>query len=76
MVKRIKSCITKLSVWYQEGEFQEEVHHDVGSQVQLSALQQLKDAGLEPVTLVDGYPTIAVAMSTKRVNLEPWRYQT
>jgi hypothetical protein len=43
---------------------------------QLSALQQLKDAGLEPVTLVDGYPTIAVAMSTKRVNMEPWRYQT
>ncbi|KAG1142282.1 hypothetical protein G6F37_008363 [Rhizopus arrhizus] len=29
---------------------------------QLSALQQFKDAGLEPVTLVDGYPTIAVAI--------------
>lgn len=42
---------------------------------QLSALQQLGDAGLEPVTLVNGDPTIAVAMSTKKVNMEPWRYQ-
>lgn len=41
----------------------------------LSALQQLKDAGLEPVTLVNGDPTIVVAMSTKKVNMEPWRYQ-
>ncbi|KAG0172635.1 hypothetical protein DFQ28_007651 [Apophysomyces sp. BC1034] len=42
---------------------------------QLSALQRLNDAGLEPVTLVNGDPTIAVAMSTKRVNMEPWRFQ-
>lgn len=40
---------------------------------QLSALQQLKYAGLEPVTLINGDPTIAVAISTKKVNMEPWR---
>ncbi|KAG2218997.1 hypothetical protein INT45_007659 [Circinella minor] len=48
---------------------------EITSENQLSALQQLKDAGLEPVTLVNGDPTIAVAMSTKKVNMEPWRYQ-
>lgn len=42
---------------------------------QLSALQRLKDADLEPVTLVNGDPTVAFAMSTKKVSMEPWRYQ-
>lgn len=41
---------------------------------QLSALKQLENAGLEPVTLVNGNPTIAFAMSTKKVKIEPWRF--
>ncbi|PHZ13564.1 uncharacterized protein RHIMIDRAFT_236618 [Rhizopus microsporus ATCC 52813] len=48
---------------------------EIALENQLSALQQLKDVGLEPVTLVNGDPTIAVAISTKKVNMEPWRYQ-
>jgi hypothetical protein len=40
---------------------------------QFLALMQLKDAGLEPVTLVNGDPTIAVVIPT--MNLEPWRCQ-
>lgn len=42
---------------------------------QLLALQQLKDIGLEPVTIVNGDPTIAIAVSTKKINMEPWRFQ-
>jgi hypothetical protein len=44
-------------------------------QNQLSALKQLRDAGLEPVTLANGDPTIEVAMSTMKVKMKPWRYR-
>jgi hypothetical protein len=39
------------------------------------ALSKLSNAGLEPVILVNGDPHFAVAISTAKVNKEPWRYK-
>ncbi|KAI7896475.1 uncharacterized protein EV154DRAFT_435046, partial [Mucor mucedo] len=38
------------------------------------AMKLLHDAGLEPVTIVNGDPTLAVAISTTKINMEPWRF--
>lgn len=40
-----------------------------------AALKRLKESGLEPAYLTDGNPYIAFAVSTSKINNEPWMYQ-
>lgn len=35
------------------------------------AMRLLRDASLEPVTIVNGNPTFAVAISTNKIHMEP-----
>ncbi|KAI8970012.1 hypothetical protein BDF20DRAFT_888871, partial [Mycotypha africana] len=39
------------------------------------AMKLLRSASLEPVTIVSGDPAFAIAMSTKRINMEPWKFK-
>ncbi|GAA5797416.1 hypothetical protein HPULCUR_002800 [Helicostylum pulchrum] len=39
------------------------------------AMKLLRDAYFEPVTVINGDPTFAMAISKKKLNMEPWKFE-